>query len=348
MSGVPEIARRLINGVWQTGVADEGGNGGSQAIRLVDLGVIDLPSVYTDGPTDLCTLGVDEYLAGIRFTDTDVIELDAAPLALGFGTPHSFGWFGFAWLEALSAANIADGGQAIFDTLALAANTYAYSPDAAVLGKRGGSAQMAMVLSTPGPVQVSAFMPSSALGAQPGFGDGARFDAVEAWAEDTVYDDTSAGTPGVTSIPRKAAIVANGTVWTNTGTPGSSASAADEPDFAGNAGGNVSDPNINLDITGVDQGAKHFIVAGDHAASLRNLSGGTVLVQSSTGNDGTYTVVSAVFAAGATTVTVAEAIPDSTVDGQIGGAGDILWTDTEIALPTMGTLHAVAEIWTLS
>ncbi len=77
-------------------------------------------------------------------------------------------------------------------------------------------------------------------------------------------------------------------------------------------------PGLSSDgqqITGVDQGAKTFTVAGDWSGQYR--SGEQCLVSGSTGNDGTYTVVSAIAGGGNTAIVVVEALPDSTVDGTI-------------------------------
>lgn len=69
--------------------------------------------------------------------------------------------------------------------------------------------------------------------------------------------------------------------------------------------------NPNVVIASVDQGTKTFgfTTLGPYGISLS--SGTEIVVIGSTGNDGTYTVTSAT----ATTVVVAEAIPDGTVDG---------------------------------
>lgn len=67
-------------------------------------------------------------------------------------------------------------------------------------------------------------------------------------------------------------------------------------------------------ITGVNQGTKTFTIAGNHAAAFPPAS--SAYVTNSTGNDGTYTVVSATFTA-STAIVVVEAIPDATVDGKI-------------------------------
>jgi hypothetical protein len=240
-----------------------GSGGGSQTVRIADLGVIDFATVFAAGPTDLATLAAGEFLSTVRFTDTDVVEPNNFALQIGIGTPHSFGWFAFAWLRGSLADSF---GMGMFDTLSYAANAYAYQSDAAVFGVTGDASDQAMVISTPGPIQVAVFQPSSVPAGQTGFGDGFRYAAITAWASATHYDDTSGGTPGTTAAPRKAAITANGTVWTNTGTAGTSGGSS--PDFAGNAGGTVAD------------------------------------------------------------------------------GANIVWTDTTLAAPTMGTVRAAAEIWT--
>lgn len=73
-------------------------------------------------------------------------------------------------------------------------------------------------------------------------------------------------------------------------------------------------------ITAVVQLAKTFAVAGDRTARYVP---GPCGVFGSTGNNGTYTVVSAVFALGTTTITVAEAIPDATADGSLCLTGPV-------------------------
>lgn len=68
-----------------------------------------------------------------------------------------------------------------------------------------------------------------------------------------------------------------------------------------------------LNVLAVDQGTKTFTFQNDDFPGLSLGAGATVEVAGSTGNDGTYTVVSST----ETTVTVAEAIPDATADGEI-------------------------------
>ncbi len=67
-------------------------------------------------------------------------------------------------------------------------------------------------------------------------------------------------------------------------------------------------------ITVVDQPTHTFTVAGDQTANIK--TNDLIRVIGSTGNDGLYHVLSAVFGA-ATVITVSEDIPDATVDGNI-------------------------------
>ncbi|RLI54285.1 MAG: hypothetical protein DRP09_13485 [Candidatus Thorarchaeota archaeon] len=71
-----------------------------------------------------------------------------------------------------------------------------------------------------------------------------------------------------------------------------------------------------LPITGVNQGLKQFII-GTFKDSWYNI-GDTVAVTGSTGNDGNYTISAVTESAGATIITVQEAIPNATADGFIG------------------------------
>lgn len=68
-----------------------------------------------------------------------------------------------------------------------------------------------------------------------------------------------------------------------------------------------------VSVTAVDQGAKTFTVSGDWTALL--YAGGAGTVAGSTGNNGSYSVVSAVFGTGHTVVTVSQSIPSAVADG---------------------------------
>ena len=79
-------------------------------------------------------------------------------------------------------------------------------------------------------------------------------------------------------------------------------------------GWSVTTNFATLPITGVNQGTKTFTVAGNATSNFPVTSHFTV--SGSTGNDGTYTVVSATFTS-STAIVVVESIPNATVDGDI-------------------------------
>lgn len=83
-----------------------------------------------------------------------------------------------------------------------------------------------------------------------------------------------------------------------------------------------------IPITALVQLAQTFTVAGDQSAKF--IATGVFGVSGSTGNDGTYTTVSAIFGAGVTVITTVEAIPDATPDGNIdpGGGSASLQVDS--------------------
>ncbi len=102
---------------------------------------------------------------------------------------------------------------------------------------------------------------------------------------------------------------------------------------------------ITPTIISVNQGTKKFGVQGNFAAFFA-LPFTSVVVAGSTGNDGTYTIVSAAYAAGVTLVTVVEALPSSVADGTItagqAGAGDAAFTvDVSAIVPGDGS----ARVW---
>lgn len=74
-------------------------------------------------------------------------------------------------------------------------------------------------------------------------------------------------------------------------------------------------------IVAVVQGSKQFKFVGDQTDRI--LAGDKISIVGSTGNDGFYTVVSATFATGQTTVTVEETIPDATANGSLYHADKI-------------------------
>lgn len=84
---------------------------------------------------------------------------------------------------------------------------------------------------------------------------------------------------------------------------------------------NWYDTDLNA-VTGGNQGAKQFFIAGDETAKY--IPGIKIAVTGSTSNDGEYTVVSSVFAGVTTTITVNEAIPTGTFDGDISFIKEVL------------------------
>lgn len=69
------------------------------------------------------------------------------------------------------------------------------------------------------------------------------------------------------------------------------------------------------EITSVNIGEDSFTISGDKTEFF--YSGGQALVQNSTANDGSYTVVSSEYAFGSTKIYVSENVSDSTADGEI-------------------------------
>lgn len=81
---------------------------------------------------------------------------------------------------------------------------------------------------------------------------------------------------------------------------------------------------VDKPIIALNQGAKTFTILGNYAAEIT--SSGSITVVRSTGNNATYTVVSAVFGGVNTVVTVTQAIPNATVDGSIHYADQEVFT----------------------
>jgi hypothetical protein len=74
-------------------------------------------------------------------------------------------------------------------------------------------------------------------------------------------------------------------------------------------------PFLGFTINSLDQGLKQFVIVGDSTGEM--YAGVIVEVIGSSGNNGYYTVVAAVYSSPNTTVTVAESIPDSGADGRM-------------------------------
>lgn len=109
----------------------------------------------------------------------------------------------------------------------------------------------------------------------------------------------------------------------------------------------VSTVANSFPITGVNQGAKTFTVTGD-ASAFQNAE--TLAVYRSTGNDGLYTIVSAVFGGVSTVITVVEAIADATADGSAGdnSIGDVgaiaTYTLTDPGTGYSASSHALTAV----
>lgn len=229
----------------------EDSGGGSQTVKTVDLGVLDVAAILAGGPQLLYTMQAGEYLANIRWTDTDYVDLDSLPVPFGVGTVKSFGWWSFATIQPFggSVLNMSWGSGSVakfWDTPSLAFYALNYDPRSATLGTTAPT-NAAMILSAAaaGNIYAAGFVSvvGGSIGGGPGDGSSVRLAAIAAWQSNHGYDtavDSSVATPGAV---KHAAITANGTVWVNNGDPGTSGGSA--PDFAGNAGGTVADgPDI--------------------------------------------------------------------------------------------------------
>jgi len=83
-------------------------------------------------------------------------------------------------------------------------------------------------------------------------------------------------------------------------------------------------------IVGVDKNAKIFFVSGNHISIFTTDS--KLRILDSTGNNGTYTVISSVFDNTNTNITVVEAISSDVADGDIYTSGFLFYDDTTKAM----------------
>lgn len=93
-------------------------------------------------------------------------------------------------------------------------------------------------------------------------------------------------------------------------------------------------------ITVVNQGTKTFTVAGDQSSDIR--AGDSIVVAGSTGNNGTYTVVSSTFTT-VTAIVVSQSIPDTTADGTLRGRY-VPTTEDSIVLNTPRAVSVAASV----
>lgn len=212
-------------------------SGGSNAVTPVNLGVLDLATIFASGPSTVSPIGTSEFLASVRFADTDFVAPDtetavdsttAWVLTFAIGTIKSLGWWGFANTGGYPVSGFTD----TYGLFTGSADGTAYGPDLGQTGKQ------AMVLSAGagGPVQASWIV---APAQTPADGSSVRCDAISDWAASTAYDAPADNTPDTSGALQNCCVIGNGSVWINIGTGGTSGS--DAPDFAGNEGGTVND-----------------------------------------------------------------------------------------------------------
>lgn len=87
---------------------------------------------------------------------------------------------------------------------------------------------------------------------------------------------------------------------------------------------------ISEAVSAVNQATPSFSVAANLASSLS--ADDTIHIVGSTGNDGDYTVISAVWGGAATVVTVSESISDSTIDGNLTKSGSLLVESAQLTV----------------
>lgn len=96
-------------------------------------------------------------------------------------------------------------------------------------------------------------------------------------------------------------------------------------------------PNLTVQSfaqVSADSGTSSFVIAGDHAAAF---GAGSGLTSTSLLNSGFYTVVSATFSGGNTTIVVAEAVADEGADGSvINSANGLTGAGIDLYTPAAG------------
>lgn len=102
--------------------------------------------------------------------------------------------------------------------------------------------------------------------------------------------------------------------------PGDAITLLQPNTFTGSIAATVSVDSVSNSyaITAVNQPGGSFTINGDQTANFA--ANDFIIVYRSTGNDATYQIVSAVFGAGVTVITVVEAVPSSVADGFLGNA----------------------------
>ena len=224
-------------GEFLSGYMDTSAIGAPGSVSIIDLGLINLVTATMDGPQTLYTIPAGSYLASIRFTDDpNTVVLDHFPghispfyantPALAIGTVKSFGWQGFGWATYPPGLN--QSGDSYF----LAPSDIGYGPFAALDTGVSDFGSLVLSASSVGPIQIGMLLST-------GLCAGVRVASIAAWVADTTYQSPASNTVATPGVLQKCAILANGTIWFNGGTTGTS--GATSPNFAANAGGSVSD-----------------------------------------------------------------------------------------------------------
>ena len=226
----------------------------------VDLGLINLVDAIMNGPQTLYELPAGSFLSQIRFADDpasvypDFVDSGSTPLPwfnnvgggylwFAAGTEKSFGWNGFAGLGLTADGQNGIPGRS-YDSTVLAATVA--GPTGAQVGSGYGPFNAAgdysaadfnsLVLSAAsvGPIQAGLIFGQPPLG-----GLGVRIAAIRAWVAATSYDSPNNADNTNPGALQKCAILANGTIWINSGATGTSGGSS--PDFAAHAGASVTD-----------------------------------------------------------------------------------------------------------
>lgn len=381
--------------LWQATAADDShwvqfGSAASPFIPgstvSVDLGLVNLVDAVMNGPTTLFEMPEGSFLASIRYTDDPAtVAVDNFPIsnvgpdsnvtfAVVFGTVKSFGWSGFAWStnpESLFYDNVTAGNTQ---------NGSGYGPIAAL--DLGGSDINTLVLSAAsvGPIQCGLRITDTEnVSGSFGRGSGVRADAITAWSAATNYDSPASNTVATPGVLQKCAILENGTIWINDGTTGTSGGSA--PDFAGNAGGSVTDGGTAASVLAdAPPTLPTTIITGTNDTFLLNsetftLAAGVLTTEAdaiaamgaalgSDSGEAFSTKVTPSDSSGSilATAVLGESVSNGSTIAEGNGAAAILgftanpdtfaggtgivWYDTTSAPPTVGAVHAVAEIVT--
>lgn len=203
-------------------------DGGTGALRDVDLGIVDFAEVFANGPTTLYEMQPGEFLKEIKFTDLDFEAIDSpvnpqepsVEVYFGIGTIKSFQWYSFAQIARTSGQPATDA----VDTVGLYINPN-FPAFGAVYGPElGSTASKAMVLSAAAGGDIQA-----AIGVGNGDPEGFRVDAITGWLASTDYFNTLGHAPTANVTPRRCAVLEDGTVWWNVGAADQSGLV--KPDF---------------------------------------------------------------------------------------------------------------------